>query len=47
MKHVQSSLAMRSSTGLATLSVCDPACGAGQFLVTWFEELLSAEVGDS
>ena len=35
----------RSSTGLATLSVCDPACGAGQFLVTWFEELLSAEVG--
>ena len=34
-----------SSTRLATLSVCDPACGAGQFLVTWFEELLSAEVG--
>ena len=34
-----------SSTGLATLGVCDPACGAGQFLVTWFEELVSAEVG--
>ena len=35
-----------SSARLATLSVCDPACGAGQFLVAWFEELVSAEVGN-